>query len=94
MKKSDHKKNRILLSILIMVLIGIGEQLAIPTRLMLQEEKYSIYLNDDTKMEYLPYLQQIYIKEKLCYFTIYSNKELRNFLCEYFRKKHWDRCEK
>ena len=37
---------------------------------------------------------QIYIKEKLCYFTIYSNKELRNFLCEYFRKKHWDRCEK
>lgn len=47
-----------------LVLIGIGEQLAIPTRLMLQEEKYSIYLNDDTKMDYLPYLQQIFIKEK------------------------------
>lgn len=46
-----------------LVLIGIGEQVAVPTRLMLQDDKYSIYLNDDTKMEYLPYLQQIYIKE-------------------------------
>ena len=47
-----------------LVLIGIGEQLAVPTRLMSQEEKYSIFLNDDTKIEYVPYLQQIFIKEK------------------------------
>ena len=47
-----------------LVLVGIGEQIAVPTKLMIKDEKYSIYLEDESKIEYLPYLQQIFIKEK------------------------------
>ena len=45
-----------------LVLVGIGEQLAVPTRFMERDEKYSSLL-DDNNVEYLPYLQQIFIKE-------------------------------
>lgn len=46
-----------------LVLIGIGEQLSVPTRMMESDEKYRVYLTDDSKAEYFPYLQQIFIRE-------------------------------
>ena len=46
-----------------LVLVGIGEQLAVPTRFMEQEERYSSLLENDNNAERLPYLQQIFIKE-------------------------------
>lgn len=46
-----------------LVLVGIGEQLSVPTRMMEQEEKYRKFLADDSKTEYFPYLQQIYIRQ-------------------------------
>ena len=46
-----------------LVLIGIGEQVAIPTRLMDTDEKYAKILGKNMKTEYYPYLQQIFIKE-------------------------------
>ena len=47
-----------------LVLVGIGEQLSVPTRMMEQEEKYKAILEKNLNAEYFPYLQQIYIQEK------------------------------
>ena len=46
-----------------LVLVGIGEQLAVPTRMMEQDEKYKKFMEDEFKAEYFPYLQQIFINE-------------------------------
>lgn len=46
-----------------LVLVGIGEQLAVPTRLMEQDEKFRGIFESDLNLEYYPYLQQIYIEE-------------------------------
>lgn len=47
-----------------LVLVGIGEQLAIPTRMLEEDEKYKKILDSDVESEVFPYLQQIFIKEK------------------------------
>lgn len=46
-----------------LVLIGIGELLAVPTRMMEQDEKYKKILDNDLDAKYFPYLQQIFIRE-------------------------------
>ena len=46
-----------------LVLIGIGEQLAVPTRMMEDNDKFNKILSDDSKTEYYPYLQQIFVEE-------------------------------
>lgn len=60
-----------------MVLVGVGEQLAVPTRFMLKEEKYSDFLRDDLKIEYFPYLQQIFIREKEQEYIDFYNRLFR-----------------
>lgn len=46
-----------------LVLVGIGEQLAFPTRKMEDESKYSEFLKKYGEDEIYPYLQQAYIEE-------------------------------
>jgi len=46
-----------------LVLVGIGEQVAVPTRYMEQEEKYANVLKNAKNEEFFPYVQQIFIKE-------------------------------
>lgn len=56
-----------------LVLIGIGEQLAVPTRTMEQDEKFKKILKPDLKTEYYPYLQQVFIEEnKQKYLDFYN----------------------
>ena len=56
-----------------LVLIGIGEQLAVPTRMMEQDEKFKKILKPDLKTEYYPYLQQVFIEEnKQKYLDFYN----------------------
>ena len=57
-----------------LVLVGIGEQLAVPTRFMEQEERYSSLLENGNNIEYLPYLQQIFIKENETEYIEFYNR--------------------
>ncbi len=57
----DEIKNKI--SDADLVLVGIGEQLAVPTRMMEQDEKYKDFFKKDLETEYFPYLQQVFIKD-------------------------------
>lgn len=47
-----------------LVLIGIGEQLAVPTRLMDKDETYTEYMEKNPDEANYPYLQQLFIKEQ------------------------------
>ena len=57
-----------------LVLVGIGEQLAVPTRFMEQEERYRCLLENGNNIEYLPYLQQIFIKENETEYIEFYNR--------------------
>ena len=46
-----------------LVLVGIGELLAVPTRMMEKEVKYKNFIDNDLETEYFPYLQQVFIQE-------------------------------
>lgn len=57
-----------------LVLIGIGEQVAVPTRLMDKDEKYIKLLEQNSDAEYYPYLQQIFIKENQTEYVEFYNR--------------------
>ena len=57
-----------------LVLVGIGEQLAVPTRLMEQNLKYKTILETDIESEYYPYLQQVYVEENLKTYLDFYNR--------------------
>lgn len=46
-----------------LVLVGIGEQLAVPTRMMEQDEKFKKILKKNLAVEYYPYLQQVFVED-------------------------------
>lgn len=57
-----------------LVLIGIGEQLAVPTRLMDKDEKYAKLLEQHTETEIYPYLQQLFVKENQSKYVEFYNR--------------------
>ena len=57
-----------------MVLVGIGEQVAVPTRLMDKDEKYINLLEKNSDAEYYPYLQQVFIKENQSKYVDFYNR--------------------
>ena len=57
-----------------LVLVGIGEQLAVPTRMMEQDERYNLYLKEDCYSYFFSYLQQIYIKENESSYIEFYNR--------------------
>ena len=57
-----------------LVLVGIGEQLAVPTRRMEQDDKFKKILGENPEPEYFPYLQQIYIEENAREFLDFYNR--------------------
>ncbi len=67
-----------------LVLVGIGEQLSVPTRMMEHDEKYNVILNDNSKTEYFPYLQQIYIQENERKYIDFYNR-----LCDLIKDKNY-----
>lgn len=57
-----------------LVLVGIGEQVAVPTRMMDKEEKYVNFMEKNPEMEYYPYLQQLFIKENQQMYVEFYNR--------------------
>lgn len=57
-----------------LVLIGIGEQVAMPTRKMDSEKKYSDYMERNSDDTIYPYLQQIFIKENCQEYVEFYNR--------------------
>lgn len=57
-----------------LVLIGVGEQVAVPTRLMDKDEKYAKILEENMENDYYPYLQQVFIKENKQKYVEFYNR--------------------
>lgn len=67
-----------------LVLVGIGELLSVPTRLMEQDEKFRKVLDGNMETEYYPYLQQIFIAENEQKYLEFYNR-----LFELIEKKNY-----
>lgn len=57
-----------------LVLIGIGEQLSVPTRMMEQDEKFKKILEKDLAVEYYPYLQQVFVEDNAQKYVDFYNR--------------------
>lgn len=57
-----------------LVLIGIGERVAVPTRLMDQDERYIKLLEQNSDAEYYPFFQQVFIKENQSEYVEFYNR--------------------
>ena len=57
-----------------LVLVGIGELLAVPTRMMEKEAKYKKFIDNDLETEYFPYLQQVFIQENAKKYLDFYNR--------------------
>ena len=60
-----------------LVLIGIGEQVAVPTRKMEDDAKYSEKLEQSKEDLIYPYLQQIFIKENCQPYVDFYNRLMK-----------------